>query len=92
MLKSTVEAQPIVCDDLRSMMSTHVTAHDNLLETVSEITDSHHAAETAASHHSPFYKAWHDWSVSEACSDRGQRCQIGQHMIYHCVMLLPKST
>ena len=47
MLKSTVEAQSIACDDLRSMMSTQVKAHDNLLETVSVMAGIHHAAETA---------------------------------------------
>ena len=47
MLKSTVEAQSIVCDDLRSIMSTQIKAHDNLLETVSVMADIHHAAETA---------------------------------------------
>ena len=47
MLKSTVEAQSIACEDLRSMMSTQVKAHDNLLETVSVLAGIHHAAETA---------------------------------------------
>ena len=46
-LKLTLEARSIACEDMRSMMSTQVKAHDNLLETVSVITDSHHAAETA---------------------------------------------
>ena len=47
MLKSTVKTQSVVCDDLWSMMSTQVKAKDNLLETVSVMADTHHAAETA---------------------------------------------
>ena len=46
MLKLTVEVQSIVCDNLQSMMSTQVKAHDNLLETVSVMADIHHATKT----------------------------------------------
>ena len=41
-----MEAQSIICDDLRSMMSTHVKAFDTLQQTVNVMTATHHAAVT----------------------------------------------